>query len=89
MSATEMDRLVSDNHFEEQVFQKLQKRFPQPQDPMHEQYCCRKELVGCFDENDDEMAIFIEQIHADRTKGISRTFHQIRVGDVIYRLGLP
>jgi hypothetical protein len=84
-----MELLVADNRVEEMIFQKPQKRFPQPQDPMHERFCCRKELVVCSDENDDEIVVLIEQVHADRTKGITRTFHQVRIGPAIYRQRIP
>ncbi len=84
-----MTRLVRENRIEERMAEAAQQRIRQPQDPYHEQFCCRKELVLCTDNSGDEFAQVIEQVHADETKGTTRTFTQIRIGDTVYGLRIP
>jgi len=89
VSPDEMVALVGDFGLEARLATFSQRRIPQQQDPYHEQFCCKKELVLLTDSNDDEIAIIIEQIHVDPSKGVVRTIAQIRVGNVVYRSRLP
>lgn len=84
-----MKRLVEENQLATKLPNCSQNRILQPQDVLHEQFCCRKSLVTYFDGNNDEVATVIEQIHANAAKGITRTFTQIRIGNDVYRLRLP
>ena len=84
-----MNRLVREHGIEAQISSCTQRRIRQEQDLNHEQFCCKKDFVLLTDSKDEEIAIVMEQIHADRGKGITKTFVQIRAGSTVYRLRLP
>jgi len=83
-----MQELVRTHDIEKKAATSAQHKSRQPQNPMHD-FCCRKELVLCVDNSGDEFAVFTDQIHADKTKGVTRTYQQIRVADTVYRLRVP
>jgi len=85
-----MKRLVDENSIEAKLPTCAQKRTRQPQDPNHEQFCCKKDLVLFTDSStNDEIALVIEQVHADSAKGTTRTFTELHIGNDVYRLRIP
>jgi hypothetical protein len=90
VSGDEMNRLVRDNSIEARLPACTQQRFRQQQDSNHEQFCCKKDAVLFVDpDTSEEVAIVIEQIHADPAKGITRTYTGLRIGNDVYRLRIP
>src|SRR5258708_1702381 len=89
VTADEMKHLVNHHSVETKLANCSPQRNRQPQDANHEQFCCTKYLVLFTDANGDEVAVVIEQIHADKTKGTTRTFTGLRIGNDVYRLRIP
>jgi hypothetical protein len=62
----------------------------QQQDENHERFCCKKYRVLYSDSNTgQEVAVAIEQVHADTAKGTTRTFTSLRIDNTVYRLRIP
>jgi hypothetical protein len=89
VSSEEMRKLAREHGIESQIADLTPQKTRQPQSEDHEAFCCKKDLLLFVDGNDDELAIIIEQIYSDKSRDITRTFTQIRVGSTVYRLRIP
>ena len=73
VSADEMKRLVGQHKIEEKLPSCAQQRSRQEQSQNHEQFCCKKDLVLFTDSStNDEVALVVEQVHAEAAKGTTR-----------------
>ena len=85
-----MERLVKTNNVDAKLSSCVQQKTRQPQNAYHEQFCCVKHLVLFTDPStNDQIALVIDQVHADTTKGTTRTFSELRLSNNIYKIKLP